>query len=446
MTPLSRIINSDSSENLLSDYAINNKKSVVENKQLKKDGTEKGICVKCKGSRLLCGKTRCPLLVRTNYFLKTISLISSREISGVSPPSVFVGRIGYPYVYAGPLVPPIYEDTSLFDKPEQWFGKSIDQIIGFRSLLIRGKKRIHVRKFMDAGKIFEKTLDIALADNGVETDLKFTKKPKGSIFLDNNVQPFGPSAIIEKLYVNNSRYDHKLEKVFYDTDLNSTQAILELYNKDVRVTKIQKAFSVGALGIKRNRRLVPTRWSITAVDDIISKNLVNIVKSYPEINEFRVYESKYLDNYFQVIMIPSSWSFETMEAWYPGTIWNQNGEKTVIFSDYEKYGGRSSYAKIGGCYYSARLAVCEQLIKEKRQATAIVLREIHPGYLMPVGVWQVRENVRNAMKQKPQLFGSLDDCLKVIGKKFKISMNNWIMQSNILKNSIYQKKLLDFSK
>ena len=446
MTPLSRIVNSDSSENLLSDYAINNKKSVVENKQLKKDGTEKGICIKCKGSRLLCGKTRCPLLVRTNYFLKTISLISSREISGVSPPSVFVGRIGYPYVYAGPLVPPIYEDTSLFDKPEQWFGKSIDQIIGFRSLLIRGKKRIHVSKFMDAGKIFEKTLDIALADNSVETELKFTKKPKASIFLDNNVQPFGPSAIIEKLHVNNSRYDHKLEKVFYDTDLNSTQAILELYNKDVRVTKIQKAFSVGALGIKRNRRLVPTRWSITAVDDIISKNLVNIVKSYPEINEFRVYESKYLDNYFQVIMIPSSWSFETMEAWYPGTIWNQNGEKTVIFSDYEKYGGRLSYAKIGGCYYSARLAVCEQLIKEKRQATTIVLREIHPGYIMPVGVWQVRENVRNAMKQKPQLFGSLDDCLKVIGKKFNISMNKWIIQSNILKNSIYQKKLLDFSK
>ena len=251
MTPLSRIGNSNSSDNLLSEYIMNNIKSGVEDKQSKTDGTEKGICVKCKGSRLLCGKIRCPLLVRTNYFLKTISLISSREISGVSPPSVFVGRIGYPYVYAGPLVPPIYGDTSLFDKPEQWFGKSIDQIIGFRSLLIRGKKRIHVSKFMDAGKIFEKTLDIALADNSVETDLIFTKKPKGSIFLDNNVQPFGPSAIIEKLHVNNSRYDHKLEKVFYDTDLNSTQAILELYNKDVKVTKIQKAFSIGALGIKK---------------------------------------------------------------------------------------------------------------------------------------------------------------------------------------------------
>jgi len=444
MIPLSRNINSNSIEKLISEYLKFNK-NVFENQQQKTTGTEKGICISCKGSKLLCGKTRCPLLIRTNYFLKTISLISNKEISGFSPPSVFIGRIGYPYVYAGPLVPPIYEDTSEYDNPEQWFGKSIDQIVGFRSLLIRGKKRVHVTKFRESGKIFEKTLDIALADNSVETELKFKKKPKGSLFIDNNAQPFGPSAIIDNLQINNSRYDNKLEKAFYDTDLNSTQAILDLYKKGVRVTKIQKAFSVGALGIERNRRLVPTRWSITAVDDIISKNLVNIVKKYPEISDIRVYDSKYLDNYFQIIMIPSVWSFEAMEAWYPGTIWNPKGENTVIFSDYEKHNGRSTYAKIGGCYYSARLAVCEQLIKEKRQAKVIVLREIHPGYIMPVGVWQVRENVRNAMKQKPQLFKSLDVCLKSVGKKLKIPINKWIIQSNILKNSIYQKKLSYFS-
>jgi len=34
-------------------------------------------------------------------------------------------------VYAGPLVPPVHEDTSLFDLPELWFGKSIDEILGF---------------------------------------------------------------------------------------------------------------------------------------------------------------------------------------------------------------------------------------------------------------------------------------------------------------------------
>ncbi|MCW3997501.1 MAG: Nre family DNA repair protein [Candidatus Bathyarchaeota archaeon] len=446
MTLLSRTVKSKSSNNWVSEYVRSRKNFGLEENQIKTKVSKNGLCIKCKGSRYLCGKTRCPLLLRVNYFLKTIPLISSKEISGVSPPSIFIGRIGYPNVYAGPLVPPIHEDTSIYDLPEKWFGRPIDQIVGFRSLLVRGKKRIHVNKFTEAGKIFEKTLELALADKSVETELKFSKKPKGSIFLDSNVQPFGPSAVIKKFHVGNTRFDNRLEKAYYDTDLKSAQAVLDLYSNGVNVTKIQKAFSVGAFGIKKNRRLVPTRWSITAVDDIISKNLVDRVKRYPIINEFRIYESTYLDNIFQILMLPSAWSYESMEAWYPGTVWNQNGEKTVIFSDYENYNGRSKYAKIGGCYYSARLAVCEQLIKEKRQATAIVLREIHPGYIMPIGVWQVRENVRNAMKQKPQLFKSLNDCLKFVRNKLEIPITQWIIQGELLKRSLYQKKISEFLK
>lgn len=425
-------------------YVKHPEKADFDENQIRADSSKKGLCIKCKGARFLCGKTRCPLLIRVNYFLKTIPLISGKEISGVTPPSVFVGRIGYPHVYAGPLVPPIHEDTSLFDFPEKWFGKSIDQIVGFRSFLIRGKKRMHVKKFLETDKIFEKTLELALADKCVETELKFTKKPKGSIFFDNNAQPFGPSAFIKKLHVGNTRFDDRLEKAYLDTDLNSSQAVLDLYEKGVRVNKIQKAFSVGALGIKKNRRLVPTRWSITAVDDIISKNLVNDVKKYPEINEFRIYESNYLDNVFQILMIPSAWSYESMEAWYPETVWNQNGEQIVIFSDYENYGGRSDYARIGGSYYSARLAVCEKLVKERRQATVIVLREIHPGYIMPIGVWQVRENVRNAMKQKPHIFKSFENCIKYIRSVFSIPISNWVVKSELLKRFLYQKRLSEF--
>ncbi|MGQ9551463.1 MAG: Nre family DNA repair protein, partial [Candidatus Bathycorpusculaceae bacterium] len=209
-------------------------------------------------------------MVRVNYFLKSVPLISSEDITGASPPSVFIGRIGYPYVYAGPLVPPVNEDTSLYDLPELWFGKTIDEIVGFRSLLIRGKHRVHVQKFGEAGRIVEQTRELALAENSVDMELRLTKKPRGFIFLDDDVQPFGPSAPIRDLRLGNARFDHRIEKAYYDTDLRANQAVLELYDKGVMVTKIQRAFSVGAFGIEKNRRLVPTRWSITAVDDIVS--------------------------------------------------------------------------------------------------------------------------------------------------------------------------------
>ena len=403
-----------------------------------------GLCVACKGSRFLCGKTRCPIIVKANYFLKSVPLMQSEDIAGASPPSVFVGRIGYPYVYAGPLVPPVQEDTSIYDLPEFWLGKTIDEIVGFRSMLVRGKHRVHVRKFEEAGKIIEKTRELALAVKPVDVELMLKNKPRGFIFLDDEVQPFGPSAPIRDLLVGNARWDHQIEKAYSDTDLKATNAVLELYSKGVLVTKIQRAFSVGAFGLKQNRRLVPTRWSITAVDSILSKDLMDEVKTFPEISEYRVYESRYLDNIFEVLMIPNAWSYEALEAWYPGTVWNPHGRNIVMYSDWEGYDGRTTYAEIGGCYYAARLAVCEQLVKERRQATVVVLREAHPGYIMPVGVWQVRENVRNAMRQKPFMFNALDEALKWIASRFQIPLQQWIMRSELLKNALFQKKITDF--
>ena len=406
--------------------------------------SENSLCVICKGARNLCGKNRCPIMVKMHYFNKSVPLLSTHDIAGMSPPSVFIGRVGYPNVYVGPLVPPVREDTSIYDLPEQWFGKSIDEIVAFRSLLVRGKHRVNVANIHSSGKILEATRELALADDSVDMELNLTKKPRGSLFLDDDVQPFGPSAPIRDVRVGNARYEQHIEKAYYDTDLKSTDAILELYDRGVIVTKIQKAFSVGAFGIEKNRRLVPTRWSITAVDDILSKSLREQVKAFPEITEYRVYESVYLDNVFEILMIPDKYSYESMEAWYPGTVWNPAGKNVAIFSDWEGNNGRTTYAAIGGCYYSARLATCELLVKERRQATVIVLREARPGYIMPIGVWQVRENVRNAMRQKPFNFKTLPEALQHISTRFEISLGRWIRQSALLKRALYQKKLSDF--
>jgi len=406
----------------------------------------KGLCVACKGGKFLCGKTRCPLLVRANFYLKTMPLIKGLDIDGASPPSVFVGRIGYPYVYAGPMVPPVHEDTSLYDLPELWFGKSIDEIVGFRSLLIRGKHRVHVRRFEEAGRIMDQTRELALAVNPVDVELALTKPPRRNLVLDDEVQPFGPSAPLRDLKVGTAQWDHQIEKAYYDTDLKATDAVSSLYEKGVLVTKIQRAFSVGTFGLKQNRRLVPTRWSITAVDSILSKDLMEQIKTFPEINEYHLYESRYLDNIFEVLMLPQAWSYEAMEAWYPGTIWNPNGTSVWHLAASEGYDGRTTYAEIGGCYYAARLAVCEQLVKERKQATVIVMREAHPGYIMPVGVWQVRENVRNAMRQTPLKFNTLDEALKRIASQFQIPLQQWIWRSKLLQDALFQKRISEYLK
>ena len=390
-----------------------------------------------------CGKNRCPLLVKFYTQTKVNPLIDSTNLEGSSPPSVFVGKFGYPKVFIGPMVPPQHGDTSVMDTPELWAGKTIDEIVDFRFNLVRGKFLTDIDNF--DGKIVEMTREIALAKESPEADIEFKSKPIGRIVMNDEVQPFGPSASMTSLNVENCRFDEKVEKAFHDTDLKSRDAVIDLYKGNVLVSKIQKAFSVGAFGLERNRKFVPTRWSITAVDDTLGKDLMKSTKTNPLINEYRIYEHVQLDNRWIILMIPREWCFELIEAWYPNTIWNPSGSKIEIFSDHEFYDGRKTYAEIGGCYYASRLAVNELLTKERRQAGVVIMREAHPGYIMPVGVWNVREAVRAAVKNKPSTFATLNEALSYASKKFDIPMSRWISTSGVLKDVLHQRRLLDFT-
>jgi len=399
------------------------------------------VCAKCKG-RLWCGKEKCPLLVKFYAQTKVQPLIDSTFLDGASPPSVFIGRFNYPKVFIGPMLPPLHGDTSIMDTPELWSNKSIQEIVDFRFQLVRGKYLTHIKNF--EGKIVEKTREIALADKSPEAEVEFKSKPIGRIVLDDEVQPFGPSASLLKLDVGSYTFDKKVEKAFYDTDLKSKEAVVNLYKDGVLVSKIQKAFSVGAFGLGKNRKFVPTRWSITAVDDIISKNLLEYVKTFPLINEFRVYEHTALDNRWIVLMIPSYWSYELIEAWYPGTIWNPDKVNVAIFSDWEGFEGRTTYPDIGGCWFASRVSVSQALVNERRQAAVIVLRESHPGYICPVGVWNVRLHVKETLKNKPLKFDKLENALKYISTKLDIPLKDWINNSYLLRNALQQRKLSDF--
>ncbi|MCW4055332.1 MAG: hypothetical protein NWE82_00955, partial [Candidatus Bathyarchaeota archaeon] len=136
---------------------------------------------------------------------------------------------------------------------------------------------------------------------------------------------------------------------------------------------------------------------------------------------------------------------EAIEAWYPGTVWNPNGRNVVLYGDWEGHSGRTSYASIGGCYYAARLAVCELLMKERRQASVVVLREARPGYIMPVGVWQVRENVRNAMRQPPLKFKTLNEALQRVSSQFHIHIKHWMAKSKLISDARMQRKITQYA-
>ncbi len=404
------------------------------------------LCLACRGAKMLCGKARCPILLKAEALVKIKGEIDREQLAGSTPPAAFVGRLGYPKVYVGPLIPHFYGDTVLLDTPEWWLGRGIEEIVSFRYNLIRGKSRVDVKAASTGHRLLDTLQELALSTRSVDAEAVFEKKPTKMLILSDITQPFGPSAPLRSFKAADSSVDKRIEKAYYDKDLKAAEAVADLYRKGVMVTRIQRAFSLGMFGEGKRRRLVPTRWSITAVDSIISELLVKEVRNKPTVDKYLVYYLKNIGNLYIAVLMPKTWSFEWIEAWFPGTPWNPEGasSKPALMGDYEGYWGRKTYPAIGGCYYSTRLAVAEALNRYGRQATALVLREIYPEYILPVGVWNVRESVRAAFKSKPLIFDTLDDVLKFVKGLLNVPLRSWIEHSVILREALHQKSMKDY--
>jgi hypothetical protein len=305
-------------------------------------------------------------------------------------------------------------------------------------MTIRSK---HKENIFSQSRVVSDLQELALAKKPTNIEQIFSKKPVYKVTLSPVLQPMGPSVELKKLRVTeNVRISRKVEEIVNDDLLASQQSQL-LYETGADVYKITTILSAGILGQEKNKKLVPTRWSITAMDDILAKSMIKQIKDYPVINDYQIFESEYLGNFFYILLIPASWEYEGFEAWSPGSFWSQGATKTMIVEEYEPYKGRTTYAeKQGGGYYAARFGVVEALCAHRTQARVIVFREISEKYMIPVGVWQVRENVRNAFRTQPQRFSSLREALNYLKTKLSIPVDEYIKQSVILK----RKTLFDF--
>ncbi|MEM1658790.1 MAG: Nre family DNA repair protein [Candidatus Jordarchaeales archaeon] len=403
------------------------------------------VCVSCKGSRLLCGKPRCPILMKFQFFAPVKDVVSKQEISGSSPPSFFVGHFGYPQVFVGPMLPPVSgENVSVFDRVEEWFGRNIEEILGYRSILVRGVVRVDVKGGW--GRPVLEAQEAVMSFKPVDMEVMLEKKPRLKVEFDSHAQPMGPSAPLKSLKVtSNPVVPRKVDEIVGDSDLKASEGVVQLYLEGFPVSYISRLLSAALLGVEENRKLVPTRWAITATDDIISEDILSRVRGYPEIDKVMVFRESYLDNHFVILMVPHAWSFEQLEAWYPGTAWLLKGVKPVVVGDYEGYRGRKEYAfNVSGAYYAARLAVAEYLDRIRRQALVIVFREVRPGYIMPLGVWVIRETVRAALRGKPRVFEDVNEAIGYVKENLKLEWGYWRAKSVLLDLLLKQRTLKEF--
>ena len=352
--------------------------------------------------------------------------------------NIFVGRFGYPKVNVGFVG---NENVNkIFDDPKTWAKKefSINEITGMRSTLINSRFQSEVKTFNN--KLLEKAREVSLSSSEVDMEINLEKDPKKSLNLHKFSAPTGPASQLKSARItSNTKINKHVDYVNSDTDLKAAPAIVDLYKKGFDNYFLTKVLSLGNIGLKYDRKIVPTRWSITATDDTIGKQLIKDIQKFPSCENICTFGC-HLGNYFITMFIPGPFAYELFEI---------SIDTGGTWTDYETNSGRKKYASnCGGGYYANRLAILEKLKSIKRVGTAITIRFITDEYYQPLGVWVVRESSRKAVTERVLEFSDKELMMKyVLGlakKYFNYDLTETFSKSKLLKSIIFQRRINDF--
>ena len=376
-------------------------------------------------------------------------VVQGDSLFGSTAPEIFVGRSNYPDVSTGVLSPMDREaDAGGFATSGDWYrqGLGIDDVLQRRTGLLNSTRsaRVDVEDVWDGFVGVQR--EVAIADSPVDVELGLDGRPEIDLSLDDISTPTGPRArATDATLAENPSVPRPVEKTLEDDDWQAEGAMNYLYRRGFDVYGINTILSAGALGQGRNRRLVPTRWSITAVDDTVGKLLRGRIRTASSVDEVQVWYNEYMANDYWIILAPGNWEFELVELKAPGSIWNPDPEgQYYMAADNESYDGRTAYVdETSGAYYASRLGVLEHLEAIDRQATCLVIRHASDAYWAPVGVWQIREGIRHAFEEsEPAVAETFHDAITELAPRLPVSLGDLRRKSKLVAG--VQSRLTDF--
>lgn len=397
--------------------------------------------------RGMCGINPCPLLAEVRSRLPTFQPRRVDELNGPSPPSVFVGRYNYPKITAGPLaIVAGNEESEALPAPADpadLYGQPLETVAARGVNLVRGRKAVEVSDARSPDRILETTQELAMAERDVDVEMSFRNPIHlgGQPSFDSLTRPLGPTGeVIRADLTSNAVIPRKVDSVVDESHLLATDAVEELSDTGVGEAHLTRLLSAGLLGHQQRRRLVPTRWAITATDDMLGKQMFEQVRDLPDLGGVEWRTAEYLDNTFHIILTPGAWAFHMLECWHKGSLW---ASEMRVIDDWEEERPRTDYAaRVTGAYYAARLAVFEHMLARGRSGACLVWRDIGPGYWAPVGVWLIREAMREAMGNPGRQFDSLAEAIEFVAQR--ISNPEALRDSWFLKRT-RQSRLSEYS-
>ena len=359
------------------------------------------------------------------------TLKPTKEIEGFAS-YVIVGEKNYPNL----ATHNISNDNKIssYKNSSDIVKKEYDNIFKIKARNILGSTNpVHVKN--TSNRIQDEIRDIYKAKNIVNFSSNFSKELTFDKVVVNKVAGIVGSKndLISLNSTENTQTSKQVEKYCVE-DIKSREAIISLYERQVNEHQIINLLALGSFGISINKKLVPSKWAITAYDQTIEKYLYKKILNFKLINEYEIYS--YLDkgNFFVIILFPDNFAANIIET-FPGAV-----EQDYVGVDNKL---KKAEPETAGGFYATKIAVNEFLVSRKKQASYLTIRIIKDSEI-PLGVVFVRECVRQALS-KNALFctSNKSELDKYLYENFKEHFV-YYLKSQILLEQKKTRKLSEF--
>lgn len=365
------------------------------------------------------------------------TLKPTKEIEGFGSAPI-VGEKNYPFLQI--------HNSSNEDKKNSFMNSNSIVKQGYKDIFQLKAKNIlgstqntHIRKTTD--RINQEIVDIYKSKKEIEFNSTFEHELKFDKILTNKMSGImGSKNELQSLEATqNTKTSKQIEK-YSTNDAKAKEAIIKLYEKGKNEQQIIHLLALGAFGVNINKKLVPSKWAITAYDRTIEHHLYKQIIKYNPINQYEVYYYQNKSDTHVNILLPDHYTGTHTEDWANSHSSEWDGFNTDHYNHENKL-PTINPLNAGG-YYATKIALNEHLDKRKKQASAIMIRIIR-DYDVPLGVVFVRECVRESFNKqifKTTSFKELNTFIKI---KFPDHYKHFI-SSKVLEEQRKQTKLNNF--
>lgn len=378
--------------------------------------------------KALLNKTKIEFYNEIKKFQATLK--PTKELEGYASGSI-VGEKNYPNLKVHSISNNA-KSNSYFNT-SQIVKKDYTEIFKLKAKNILGSTQNIYAKSVD-DKIKKELEDIYKSKKPIEFNSTFEKELKFDKIIVNKVSGIaGSKNSIKNINATQNTSTSKQIEKYASEDIKSQKAVIDLYERGINEHQIINLLSFGTFGMQLNKKLVPTRWSISAYDSIIEKHLFKKIINYKIQNYYEIFHKKDKGNSFVIITFPDNYSAEIIETW-----------DNIVESDYANYQNKldKKEPSTAGGYYATKLPIFEYLNSKKKQAGFISIRIIE-DYDIPLGVVFVRETVRDALKNKLFKCTTKEELIEYLIKNFSKHFK-YYLNSKYLKEKRKQKRLNEF--